>query len=210
MTSNKQQATDFGDLFQFDAEKMIKRNDKLNHKGQKLSIDDKRLIKTETRDLNCRKMLDEFDGFPKPGEILAVKTNGQTDAGSYFNCAIDEFGSIDEMYLATWTISKGNINRLKAAIENGTLKKLVMIISSTLKPANPALYASLAMNLIPFENVTLKEVNSHAKTFSIKCGNNYLTVSGSANWSENPRIENYLILNSLPLFEHHKEWMNEL
>lgn len=198
------------DLFQFDTTDIIKKNDKLNHKGKVIDADEKRLIKTETRDLNCKKMLKEFGGFPKPNEILAVKTNGQTDAGSYFNCAIDQFGCIDEMYLATWTISKANINRLKASIENGTLKKLVMIISSTLKPANPALYASLAMNLIPFENVTLKEVNSHAKTFSIKCEENYFTISGSANWSENPRIENYLILNSLPLFEHHKEWMEEL
>ena len=103
-----------------------------------------------------------------------------------------------------------NIKRLKEAIESGKLKKLTMVFSSTLKGANPALYASLVASLKQFENVKLKEINSHAKTFSISNGTDFLTVSGSANWSENPRIENFLILNDKDLFEHHKDWMSEL
>lgn len=198
------------DLFSFDNTTFIKKTSKLNPKGKKLDETEKRKLKTDTRDINCKEMLNDFGGFPKQAEILAIKTNGTSDAGSFFNNAIDEFKTIDEMYLATWTISKANINRLKIELEKGTLKKLTLVISSTLKPANPALYASLVLNLKPFDQVILKEVNSHAKTFSMKCGENYITVSGSANWSENPRIENYLILNSLSLYNHHKEWMDEL
>ena len=85
-----------------------------------------------------------------------------------------------------------------------------MVFSSTLKPANPALYASLMSALKPLKNVKLKEINSHAKTFSITNGTDYITVTGSANWSENPRIGNFLILNDVNLFKHHKDWMSEL
>lgn len=198
------------DLFNFDNSTFIKKTSKLTPKGKNLSNEEKRKLKTDTRDLSSMEILNSLGGFPKKDEILAIKTNGTSDAGSFFNNAIELFGCVDEMYLATWTISKDNINRLKNELEKGTLKKLTLVISSTLKPANPSLYASLVLNLKLFENVILKEVNSHAKTFSMKCGDNYITVSGSANWSQNPRIENYLILNSLSLYNHHKEWMDEL
>jgi hypothetical protein len=198
------------DLFSFDNTSFIKKTDKLNPKGKKITLEEKQKTKCDTRDLNCKEILSQNGGFPKENEILAIKTNGTSDAGSFFSNAIDEFEVIDEMYLATWTISKANIQRLKQSIESGKLLKLVMVISSTLKPANPALYSSLILNLNHFDNVTIKEVNSHAKTYSFKVQNNHFTISGSANWSENPRIENYLILNSLPLYNHHKEWMEEL
>jgi hypothetical protein len=41
-------------------------------------------------------------------------------------------------------------------------------------------------------------------------GIDYITVSGSGNWSENPRIENYCITNDQVKFEFHKSWMLEV
>jgi hypothetical protein len=114
------------------------------------------------------------------------------------------------MYMATWTISISNIKRIEDALSTGKLKNLVLVFSSTLKPSKPSLYSQLITSLKKFKNVKLKEVNSHAKTFSITNGIDFITVSGSANWSENPRIENFLILNDSNLFDHHKEWMSEL
>lgn len=154
--------------------------------------------------------MNDLGGFPKQNQYFAIKTNGTSDCGSIFTYALNNWEEITEMYMATWTISKQNIKRLKEAIESGKLKKLTMVFSSTLKGANPALYASLVGALKSFENVKLKEINSHAKTFSISNGTDFLTVSGSANWSENPRIENFLLLNDKDLFKHHKEWMSEL
>jgi hypothetical protein len=196
------------DLFSFNNTDFIKKTDKLSAKLKK--IVDAKMTRTDMRNQSCKKILMENNGFPKQGEILAIKTNGTSDAGSFFTNAIEHFGIIEEMYLATWTISKSNINRLKESIANGKLLKLIMVVSSTLKAANPGLYSLLILSLKDFPNVQIKEVNSHAKTFSFKCVENYITISGSANWSENPRIENYLLINSLSLYEHHQEWMEEL
>lgn len=199
------------DLFNFSSEGLIKKTDKLSPKGKAISKEEKADFKKTTRDANAMEILNSVGGFPENDKTyIAIKTNGTSDAGSFFNCALKTFGEVEEMYLATWTISKSNVNRLRDEISAGRLKKLVMVVSSTLKPANPALYAYLVGQLIDFENVEIKEVNSHAKTFSMKCGENYFTVSGSANWSENPRIENFLILNDKDLFDHHADWMNEL
>lgn len=155
-------------------------------------------------------MENDFNGLPTENKYFAIKTNGTSDCGSIFSYILEEWIEIQEMYLATWTISKQNIKRLKEAIESGRLKELTLVFSSTLKGANPALYASLVGSLKDFSNVKLKEINSHAKTFSVTNGKDFITVTGSANWSENPRIENFLILNDKSLFEHNKEWMSEL
>lgn len=195
-------------LFSFPKNEVIKTNEKLGFKKSKTI--DKSELRQSTRDCNFETLINDLGGFPKSNQYFAIKTNGTSDCGSIFSYALKHWESIDEMYLATWTISKQNISRLKSAIESGKLKKLTMVFSSTLKAANPALYAQLVSGLKPFENVKLKEINSHAKTFSISNGTDFLTVSGSANWSENPRIENFLLLNDKDLFEHHKEWMSEL
>jgi hypothetical protein len=196
------------DLFNFERNTVIKTNDKLTFKKSKTI--DKAELKQTTRDCNFETLINDLGGFPKVNQYFAIKTNGTSDCGSIFTYALNNWDVIEDMYLATWTISKQNISRIKKALESGKLKSLTMVFSSTLKGANPALYASLVGSLKPFENVKLKEINSHAKTFSITNGIDFLTVSGSANWSENPRIENYLLLNDADLFKHHKEWMSEL
>ena len=196
------------DLFNFPKNTVIKTNDKLSFKASKK--EDVKDLRQTKRDDNFNELMKEFGGFPSVNQYFAIKTNGTSDCGSIFSYALKEWEVIEDMYLATWTISKQNIKRLEEAVLSGRLKKLTMVFSSTLKAANPALYASLVGSLKDFSNVKLKEINSHAKTFSITNGTDYLTVSGSANWSENPRIENFLILNDKNLFEHHKDWMSEL
>jgi len=196
------------DLFNFETNEMVRTTEK----GSSIAIkrEMKQQLQISKRNVGARRLLEENNGFPQQKEYLAVKTSGETDAGSFFSYALEEWDQITEMYLATWTISISNIKRITEAIESGKLKKLVMVFSSTLKPANPSLYSRLVSSLIKFDNVKLKEVNSHAKTYSISNGKDFITISGSANWSKNPRIENYLIINDKELFDHHKEWMSEL
>jgi len=196
------------DLFNFDTSQTIRTTEKGNSKAIKREI--KEQFKLSTRNAGARKIIEDKGGLPENKNYLAIKTSGETDAGSFFSYALEEWEEITEMYLATWTISISNIKRITYALESGKLKKLVMVFSSTLKAANPSLYSRLVSSLIDFPNVKLKEINSHAKTFSISNGKDFITISGSANWSKNPRIENYLILNDKELFEHHKEWMSEL
>lgn len=196
------------DLFDFEKKTVTKTNNKLDAKASKKVKAQK--LRVSKRDDNFNAIMSEIGGFPSEKEYQAIKTNGTSDCGSIFTYALNQWETIEDMYMATWTISKPNIFRLKEAVESGQLKKLTLVFSSTLKAANPSLYSSLMSSLKIFDNVKLKEINSHAKTFSITNGKDFITVSGSANWSENPRIENFLIINDKDLFLHHKEWMSEL
>ena len=52
--------------------------------------------------------------------------------------------------------------------------------------------------------------NSHAKIQMYKTSNKYITISGSGNWSENPRIENYIILGGKQQYDFNSQWIKEL
>lgn len=196
------------DLFSFEKDTVISTKDKKEAKA--LKLEDKQKLRMSVRDDNFRKIMREVGGLPKKGEIIAIKTNGTSDCGSIFSYILENWETVEDCYIATWTISRANVTRIRSALEAGKIKSLTMVFSSTLKPANPALYSNLILQLKHFPQVKLKEINSHAKTFSITNGKDFLTVSGSANWSENPRIENFLILNNKELYKHHEDWMSEL
>ena len=125
------------DLFNFPKNEVIKTNEKLGFKKSKTI--DKANLRQSARDCNFETTMNDLGGFPKQNQYFAIKTNGTSDCGSIFTYALNNWKEITEMYLATWTISKQNIKRLKEAIESGKLKKLTMVFSSTLKGANPAL-----------------------------------------------------------------------
>ena len=114
------------DLFSFPKNTVIKTNEKLNAKASK-KIDTKNLRQT-TRDNNFRELMEnDFNGLPTENKYFAIKTNGTSDCGSIFSYILEEWIEIQEMYLATWTISKQNIKRLKEAIESGRLKELTLV-----------------------------------------------------------------------------------
>ena len=142
------------DLFSFSKKEVIKTNEKLDFKKSKTI--DKANLRQSVRDCNFENIMKDLGGFPEQNEYFAIKTNGTSDCGSIFTYALNNWEEITEMYLATWTISKQNISRLKLAIESGKLKQLTMVFSSTLKAANPALYANLVGSLKCFKNVKLK------------------------------------------------------
>lgn len=196
------------DLFSFDKSEVLSTKEMLKAKADK--IEKKQFARMSARNDNFKNIMKDIGGLPNSKEMIAIKTDGASDCGSIFSYILEEWDVIEDFYLATWTISKANTKRIREALNTGKIKKMTMVFSDTLKGANPALYANLVRELKPFECCALKEINSHAKTFSITNGKDYLTISGSANWSENPRIENYLIINDKQLFDHHAEWMGEL
>lgn len=59
-------------------------------------------------------------------------------------------------------------------------------------------------------NIKFRVVNSHSKTYAMTNGVDFITVDGSGNWSENPRLENFTITNDKAKFDFRRQWMEEL
>ena len=163
-------------------------------------------VRMNKRDDYTDELIKEFGGLPKKNETLMLKTIGLSDTGSIMRSHLRE-NIIDELYIATWIISRQNIDAIIDAIDNGKIKQLVFVISNRQRQLKKADYAYLVEQFKERENIKFRVVNSHAKTFSFSSNNDYYTVVGSGNWTTNPRIEVYQISNNKDVFQFNKDWM---
>lgn len=167
-------------------------------------------LKIQNRDAAFEDCINEIGGLPLKNEYQLYKSNGLSDTGSIFKYIAKN--KLNTLYLSTWVISRPNIEFLINQIKSGNLQKLVFIVSTRLRQLKKSDYAFLVEQFKLFPNqIFFKVCNSHAKTFSVSDFNgNFYTVTGSGNWTENPRIENYIILNDELAYNHNKDWMEEL
>lgn len=168
-------------------------------------------IKRDNRDSNFTDIIESVGGLPSQDECISLKSNGLSDTGSIFRYIISK-NKFDTLYLATWIISRENIDRICEAIDNGSLNKVVFVCSTRMDELKKAHANFLKEQFAKRKDrCFFKICNSHAKVFSINdYDGNYYNVIGSGNWTENPRIESYLITNNKDIFEHNKEWMEDL
>jgi len=167
-------------------------------------------VKRSSRDAEFLTIINEIGGMPKENEILSVKTNGLSDTGSIFRNIIKK--PMNELYLATWIISPENINSICESIDKGLLQSVTFVCSTRMDELKKAHANKLKEEFSKRSTkIKFKICNSHAKVFSISdFEGNFYTICGSGNWTENPRIEYYLILNNKDVFNHNKEWMKSL
>lgn len=192
-------------------------NDIVNDNNGRMSIrraSFTRKVTQNKRNIGFDEILKENGGLPKKGECLLIKSNGTSDTGSLFYC-ISQTGIVEEMYLSTWIISRNNIDYICEQIDSGRIKKLTFIVSTRMNQmsggSGKATYGYLIEQFQKRkDSVKFRTVNCHAKTFSCKIGDDYYTATGSGNWTKNPRIENYIIINDIEPYLHNKEWMSEL
>ena len=184
-------------------------NVRIEAKAEKRKI--KQTIKFSARNENLSKILEKVGGLPCNNEIINFGSDGTSDTGGFFSEILKEFGTIDEMYLSTWTISRENVIRILNEFDNGKIGKLEFLINNGLLKTNStkAIWG-LINDEFSKRGIKYRAVNSHAKIFCVKCGDRFITVSGSGNWSENPRIENYFIIGGEETFSFNKKWMQEL
>lgn len=181
-----------------------------NGKAEIMKVSFKKQIKNDTRNDNFENIISSI-GWCNKNEAINLKSNGLSDTGSIFISAVNNFKNIDELYLSTWIISRYNIDMLCSFIDNNKLKKLHFVVSTRLKQLKKSDYSYLVEQFEKRKDkIIYKVCNSHAKVFSFKSKDNYITCIGSGNWTQNPRIETYMIINDKETFEFNKNWMLEI
>lgn len=197
------------DLFEFNN---LEENKIFKIKNKSISSKNIKAINTQLlRDINCLDSLKKNGGFPKEGEYKSFQSAGLSDAGSFLYAVVEEFLIIEEAIIATWTISKKNVLKILDYIDNGKINKLIFLINDGMLNTNSTkpIYSFMRLEFDKRKDKILYNVaNSHAKIQCYKTSQNYLTISGSGNWSENPRIENYIILGHKKEYEYNKQWIS--
>jgi len=118
-------------------------------------------------------------------------------------------GDIEDLYIATYSMNIKAIEILSSLIDEGRIKKLTIILNHNMKFKMKGKDVVLLKMVEERENVSLIKKYTHAKVTLIKQGEDYIIISGSGNYSENPKIEQYTINNDKELYEFHKSWMLE-
>ena len=94
-------------------------------------------------------------------------------------------------------------------LESGQIKKLNVLTGLYFKAREISAYATL-LEGIQRNNQKYVACKNHTKIILFQIGDNYYTIEGSANFSSNPRIEQYNMINDRQLYEFHKQWMDDI
>ena len=169
-----------------------------------------RTLKREMFDRQRLKTLtDIFPTLPAPGEAHHIITHGKFD----FYDALPRVLELGEMQNATVTAATWCCNRRCALdlidrIESGQIGSMKLIVGLYLKRREQAVFSTLATGLAK-HGQKLLATECHAKIFTIQHENNFITIEGSANWTSNPRIEQFTVSNDRGLHDFHSRWIDD-
>ena len=141
--------------------------------------------------------------LPVEGDIMFLHTTKSFTAFTFIPLVIKEFGIIDELVVATYSINRRIIDALVLLIEKGLIRQVSLTISDSIRQKNTLVYDYL-VSMAGIHPIEVHLAWNHAKIALIRSGSNYFDVEGSGNWAENSMHEQYIFLNSRSVFEFRK------
>ena len=124
---------------------------------------------------------------------------------------ISELYDIDEIFIVIYRMNEKAVNKFKELVDSKISGGF--LISSFFK--NNKIYEKWAKDLVLYcsenKNMKISFLTTHAKIFiaKTKCGKHFV-FEGSGNFSDNARIEQYLIENNKQVYEFHKKWITNI
>ncbi len=150
--------------------------------------------------------------LPEKGISYHIISNGKFDFFSFIP-AITEMlnNNVDEYYGSTWTMNRSNVVTILDLFDQKIVKKINILTGLYFKRRESAVYSLLLNGLIERKQ-KYKSLKNHSKISLLanKETDDYITIEGSANYTANPRIEQYVINNDKGLYDFHKNWMDKI
>lgn len=147
--------------------------------------------------------------LPKPNESYHIVSNGSFDFYTFIPIVIGLMKSCNSFYGSTWTMNRGNVLDMLQLFDNKKIKTLNVITGLYFKQRESSVYAQLVEGILEREQRYIC-LENHAKITLFENGTDFITIEGSANFTSNPRIEQYVMTNSKELFKFHQNWMDEI
>lgn len=107
------------------------------------------------------------------------------------------------LYITTYALREFATKQLITGINNKLIENISILLETRIKTRDDV-YELAKMN---FSKVGLTSL--HAKVTVIKSSNSYITITGSANWTKNERIENGIISTQKEVAEFHIDWIEK-
>lgn len=133
----------------------------------------------------------------------------------------DNFGSIEllsymirrfppeKVTIITWSYNSTFVDLIEQILKAGS--EVEIIVDVSIKTRKNSLYAKLAELLETFDKFVIKtHYMVHAKMTLIKSGNHHIIITGSANYSNNQRVEQFEIKFNKGMYEFNQDWIKQI
>jgi hypothetical protein len=154
---------------------------------------------------------DRFPDLPARGDSWHVVSDGSWDLWSWVLLFQKRFGYFDEMLLSTWIITGPIARRLVDWLDNDTIREFHMVTDAYFKSRDAQTYHYLTHALIT-RGLTYAAFKNHAKVTLLHnaAHDATLAIIGSANMTQNPRTECYVLTNDPTVYTFHKSWILDM
>ena len=189
----------------FELEKEVENNtSKIS--SRKLKIREK--IKTFSY-LKKEKAIEVLNELPEPGGSIHIISNGSFDYFNLIPLAIALLKQPGDFYFSTRTLNNQNTEYILKLYDDGYVKSINCLVGLYFKKRETAVF-NLLYDGIKQRKQKIFCNENHSKVTLLENGTDFITIQGSANFTANPRIEQFSIHNSKQLFDFHKQWMDEI
>ena len=136
---------------------------------------------------------------------------GDIDQLSFPTVILEKLGPCPVFYCSSWTMTRTDVGIIQSWVDGGLIGPPNFFTGEYFQSRETAAYASL-VDMIRATGGRLRTFPNHAKVTLL--GNpergDFITITGSANLSMNPRTEQTVLFNDLETFEFYKSWFDDL
>jgi hypothetical protein len=147
--------------------------------------------------------------LPDPGSTWHFISAAKYDYWNVIIEAVKLAGGAEEFYASTWTMNRNNVLELLTLYDQGLIKKFSILTGTYFKARETSVYAQLLNGIMTRGQRYVAFIN-HTKIALIRNEKYRICMEGSANFTANPRLENFIICNDQALYDFHREWMEEM
>ena len=175
--------------------------------SRKLVIQRRREMISRTRREKAAEILDRL---PVPGEHFHIISNGDFDYWNLVPIICELAGKpIIDAYFSTWTMNRQCTLEMLDLLDEGRIERASFVTGLYFKRRESAVYATLLGGLTK-RGLRIRSMKNHAKVILLAAPPDYYVMEGSANFTNNPRIEQNIVANDRELWEHHQGWIEDV
>lgn len=143
----------------------------------------------------------EVIGILEKDTIMQFVTKGEWSTHDLLFHILNQIGA-SEVTIATWSVTSPVIAQISNMIESGMITKLEGLFDWRMKVRCPE-----AEQFMRYNCSKIRLVNCHAKVTVIRNKKWNITIVGSSNLTNNPRIESGVIFTDKETADFNLEWM---
>jgi len=161
----------------------------------------------KTKRQNIQKLITEL---PVPGESIHIVSNGSFDYFTVIPHIIELAGEkVTDFWFSTWTLSIMNVTAMLDLYDRGVFANINALTGDYMKSRESNVY-NLLLTGCQKRGQRISSNKNHSKVTLLEIGTDRFIIEGSANFTANPRIEQFILSNHDGLFQFHRGWMDKI